>query len=135
MIRPPGWVRTLYIGAFISSVTLASILLFVGQSALTTAVSLVFWLIALASLPIALASSIRRMELSGDKLVLVRLQGRMECSVGDIASMRLAAVGNGMAQCVLLRQDGNPVFHNARHPWRTSDLSDLAARLKIPVAK
>jgi hypothetical protein len=130
-IRPPVWFRTLYVGSFVAWVVLASILLFVGRSEL--AISLMFWLLAVLTLPVAVASSIRRLEYRGNKVVLVRLTGRVECPAQDVASMRLTAVGNGMSFCVLVRKDGTLI--DARGGWRMADLVDLANRLKIPVVQ
>lgn len=128
-IRAPRWYRTLYVGSFVAWVVLASILLFVGQLAL----SLMFWVLAVATLPVAVACSIKRLEYRGNKLVLVRLAGRVECPVHDVASMRLTNVGNGMSFFVLLKQDGTLI--DARGGWREADLMDLANRLKIPVVQ
>jgi hypothetical protein len=132
-VRSPGWYRALYVGSLVAWAVLASILLFVGHSELTSAISLMFWVLALVTLPVAVASSIRRLEYRGNKLVLVRLTGRVECPVEDIASMRLTAVGNGMSFCELVRQDGTAI--DARGGWRTADLTDLASRLDIPVVQ
>lgn len=132
-IWPPGWYRTLYVGSFVAWVVLASVLLFVGRSELTSAISLMFWVLAVLTLPVAVACSIRRLEYRGNKVVLVRLRGRVECPVQDVASMRLTAVGNGMSFCILIRQDGTVI--DARGGWRMADLTDLASRLNIPVVQ
>ncbi len=132
-IRAPGWYRTLYVGSCVAWVLLALILLFVGHSEFTTAISLMFWVLAVLTLPVAVACSIRRFEYSGDKVVLVRLRGRVECPAQDVASMRLTAVGNGQSFCVLVRKDG--MLIDARGGWRMADLTDLANRLRIPVVQ
>jgi hypothetical protein len=132
-IRAPGWFRTLYVGSFVAWVVLASILLFVGHSELTSAISVMFWVLAVATLPVAVSSSIRRLEYQGNKVVLVRLTGRVECPVEDLASMRASRASNGMSFCVLARGDGTLI--DARGGWRTADLTDLASRLKIPLVE
>ncbi len=132
-IRAPGWYRTLYVGSFIAWVVLAAILLFAGDSKMTSAISLVFWVLAVATLPVAAACLIRRLEYSGDKLVLVRLTGRVECQVQQLASMRLSRAGNGMSFCALVRMDATLI--DARGGWRAADLIDLASRLKVPVVE
>src|SRR5216683_1251866 len=81
-IRAPGWFRTLYVGSFVAWVVLASILLFVGHSELTSVISLMFWVSAAATLPVAVACSIQRLEYVGNNVVLVRLFRRIECPPG-----------------------------------------------------
>jgi hypothetical protein len=130
-IRAPGWFRTLYVGSFVAWVLVASILLFVGHSELTSVISLMFWVLAAATLPVAVACSIQRLEYLGNNVVLVRLFRRVECPVRDLASMRLSRASNGMSFCVLLRRDGTRI--DALGGWRTADLTDLASRLNISV--
>ena len=113
-IRPPGWFRTLYVASFVAWVVFALVLLLAGHSELTSAVSLMFWILAAATLPVAVASSIRRLEYWGTKVVLVRLTGRMECATDEIASIRLTAGSYGMSRAAFLRRDGSPVFQRAR---------------------
>ena len=130
-IRAPGWFRTLYVGSFVAWVVLASILLFVGHSELTSVISLMFWVSAAATLPVAVACSIQRLEYVGNNVVLVRLFRRIECPVQDLTSMRLSRASNGMSFCVFLKRDGTRI--DARGGWRTADLTDLASRLNISV--
>jgi len=132
-IRAPGWYRTLYVGSFFAWLVLASILLVVGPSKLTSAIGLMFLVLAAATLPVAVTCSIRRLEYRGNILVLVGLTGRVECPVPDVASMRLSRASNGMSFCVLVRQDGTLI--DARGGWRTADLTDLASRLSISVVQ
>jgi len=130
-IRPPGWFRTLYVGSFVAWVVLASILLLVGHSELTSVISLMFSVSAAATLPVAVACSIQRLEYLGNNVVLVRLFRRVVCPVQDLASMRLSRASNGMSFCVFLKRDGTRI--DARGGWRTADLTDLAGRLNISV--
>jgi len=130
-IRAPGWFRTLYVGSFVAWVVLASILQFVGHSESTSAISLMFWVLAVATLPAAVSSSVRRLEYNGNRVVLVGLKRRLECPVEDLASMRVFPASNGMSFCVLVRRDGTLI--DARGGWRGADLADLASRLNIPL--
>jgi hypothetical protein len=114
-------------------VVLASILLFVGHSKPTSAISLMFWVLAVATLPVAVSSSVRRLEYNGNRVVLAGLKRRLECPVEDLASIRVFPASNGMSFCVLVRRDGTPI--DARGGWRTADLTDLANRLNIPLVK
>ena len=134
-IRPPTWFRRLYLGSFVGCVAAGLLCLLAWHTGFGTAFGLMLWVCALMFGPIALVSSIRRLECSGDTIVLVQLTGRLHCAAQEIGSIRLVRWGNGMSRCFFVKRDGSFALGKAKGAWPTQELHELATRLKLPIVE
>src|SRR5216683_2370868 len=135
-IRAPGWFRTLYVGSFVAWVVLASILLFVGHSELTSVISLMFWVSAAATLPVAVACSIQRLEYVGNNVVLVRLFRRIGFGTRVFATQEVPAqpavpnLVSGVGKLAFIGGMRTPGF-NATWPFAGLSFADEGFTLRL----